>query len=121
MATFEIEKIKIGYKGGDYSYVLSIKDIKFDENDETVRLPDTYNGEPITHVGYSQTFIPAHEEWADWHHPSKGSDFVPAKYDKQLNLIHVPEHVKKIILPSTIIDGIYAFTYANGTVIEREQ
>lgn len=119
MAKFEIQKLKYGYEGSSFTYSTSISGIVFEEEDETVTLPSIYEGEEITHLAYGQRFDPAHEEWADWHHPSKGCDYVPDKYSHSLKTFVVPEHVKKIVIPASIRDICYcAFKCLGNTKIE---
>lgn len=102
MAKFVCENIKFGYEGKRISIIVAIKNIIFEETDEVVRIPDTFEGRPITHLGYTQDFEPAHEVWCDWHHPSKGSDYVEDKYTFKSTSIRVPSHVKKLIFPKTL-------------------
>lgn len=105
MAEFVIQKIKYGYEGrGVIEEDLSIVDIIFSEADEVVVLPSEYEDEPITLFGFGQAFDRAHEEWADWHHPSKGSDFVPDRYYYDYRRIVFPEYVKKVVIPATVKD-----------------
>ena len=119
MAKFEIQKLKYGYAGGIFSYSTSISGIIFEEGDAIVTLPASYEGEGITHLAYGQNFEPAHEEWADWHHPSKGSDYVPDKYYHSFLTFVVPEHVKKIVIPASIRDICYcAFKLLGDTKFE---
>lgn len=107
MAKFIIVNIQIGYVDREYTYITAISDIKFESSDSVVTLPES---KEITHLGYGQTFIERHEVWCDWHHPAKGSDYEPDKYDSKYTTIYIPEHVKKIIIPKTITNiGYYAF------------
>ena len=119
MAKFIIETIQKGYVNSGYTYETAISDIEFDKEDSVVVLPDTYMDKVVTHLGYAQVFIEGHEVWCDWHHPSKGSDFEPDKYDSRYTTIYIPEHVKKIVIPKTIIDiGYYAFKYQHDLKFE---
>lgn len=107
MAEFIIKRIKYGYEGRTISEHISIEDIVFSDEDEVVFLPTEYEGEPITHFGYGQAFEKAHEEWADWHHPAKGSDWVPDRYSFDYRAVNFPLHVKKLVIPATITDICY--------------
>lgn len=119
MAKFIIETIQVGYVDSEYTYITAIKDIKFDDEGSVVALPESYMDKEITHLGYGQTFIERHEVWCDWHHPSKGSDYVPDRYDTKYTTIYIPEHVKKIVIPKSIIDiGYYAFKYEHELEFE---
>ncbi len=113
MAKFKIGKFRYGYPDKDLEYYVSIYDIEFEENDKIVVLPDEFNGEPITHVGYFEEFVEAHEVWCDWHHPSKGSDWVPDKYQYDYSYVTVPNHVKMIVLPKTM--NRYSHNMFKGT------
>lgn len=122
MAEFKVEEIKLGYEGGDFNYIVSISNILFNKDDEVVIIPDLFNGKPITHIGYGQAFVPAHEVWCDWHHPSKGSDYEPDKYERDYLTFQIPEYVKKIVLPKTIKDVCYcAFKFNHDLVIEIDE
>jgi len=107
MAEFIVKRIKEGYEGRTMSEYISIEDIVFSDEDEVVSLPMEYEGEPITHFGYGQDFEKAHEEWADWHHPSKGSDWVPDHYSLDYRTVNFPPCVKKLVIPATITDICY--------------
>ena len=72
MAEFIIEKLKWGYEDEKMDEHVCITNVIFSPDDEIVYLPEKYNGEFVTHVGYTQNYTPAHEHWCDWHHPSKG-------------------------------------------------
>ena len=58
--------------------------------------------EPITHIGYKYEFEPAHEEWADWHHPSKGCDYVPDRHYLRNISLKLPANIKKVVIPQTV-------------------
>lgn len=107
MAKFDIFMIKENYLNKSViNEHVCLRGIKFEETDETVVIPSTFNGQPITHFGYEQYFDPAHEDWHDWHHPTAyGCDWVPDKYGMcYANTIVVPDHVKKVIIPASIKD-----------------
>jgi len=120
MAKFQIRENRHGEEGSSLlTRYVSIAEIEFEEGDEVVCLPDTYKGKPITHLGYGEKFVPAHEEWADWHHPGKGSDWVPDSYERKYLTFRVPIHVKKIVIPATIKDICYcAFEFAKHVTFE---
>ena len=101
------------------STYVSIVEIEFDADDVIVHLPDTYLGKPITHLGYGERFVPAHEEWCDWHHPGKGSDWIPDSYEQAFLTFRIPKYVKKIVIPSTIETiSFCAFERADHVVFE---
>lgn len=119
MAKFTVERIKRGYEGRSMSEYISISDIQCEEGDEVIVLPSSFEGEPITHFGYGQSFTPAHEEWADWHHPSKGSDWVPDEYSFSYNSLTLPESVKTVVIPASIRDICYcALSHAKHVFVE---
>lgn len=104
MATFGVKRVKYGFVGERISEYISIDSITCDEGDEVIVLPSEFEGEPITHFGYGQAFEEAHEVWADWHHPGKGSVFVPDKYHFTYPSFKFPKSVKKIVIPATVVD-----------------
>ena len=122
MAKFNVKRIKYGYEGRSMSEYISIESIQFEEGDEVIVLPSEFEGEKITHFGYGQAFTKAHEEWADWHHPSKGSDWVPDEYHFDYMEIRFPESVKKLVIPATIKDIAFSVPkYLKTLTIEVEE
>ena len=122
MAKFMVKRIKDGYEGRRIDTYISIADIAFEEGDEVIVLPSEFEGEIITHFGYDQAFTKAHEEWADWHHPGKGSDWVPDRYHYDYVKIRFPESVKKLVIPATIRDiGYYIPKDLKNLTVEVEE
>ena len=122
MADIKVEIIKIGEEGRDYTYLTSISEINTFEKEEVIVLPSVYQGNIITHLGYHQKFVEAHEVWADYHHPSKGVDYQKSNYKRGLVSFKFKESVKKIIIPKTIVDiNYFAFVYCKGLVFEFEE
>lgn len=107
MAKFTVERIKYGYKGRQIEEHLSITAIQFEEGDEVVELPSSFEGEAITMFAIGQRIIEGHEEWCDWHHPGKGSDWVPDEYEYRYLDIDFPPYVKKLIIPSSVTNIAY--------------
>ncbi len=119
MAKFKIGKLRYGTPNKDLSYYVSVYNIAFEEGDEVVEIPSTFEGEEVTAIGYGEEFEKAHEVWCDWHHPSKGSDWVDDKYVRSYLTFIVPKFVKKIIIPKTINDVSYcAFKFDGECAIE---
>ena len=110
MAKFRIEIIKYGYSGT--STLVSLNGITADKDEEIVVLPEMYLGRNITHIGYNQSYEPAHEEWADWHHPGKGMTYVPESYGFDLCPLNVSPWVKKIVIPKTVSN--LSFNFSRG-------
>ncbi|MBR2651097.1 MAG: hypothetical protein IKD45_05495 [Clostridia bacterium] len=106
MAQFIIENLKEGIEtsSGLYTYHLTLTNIIWEEGDEVVVLPDKYEGKVITHFGYKQGYTPAEERWHDWHHPSQGMEYIPARFDLERSICTPPPHVKKVIFPRTAKD-----------------
>lgn len=118
MAKFVIKKMRFG-DAENPSYYISLTDIIFDGDEETVYLPETWEGERVTYFGYEEKYEAAHEAWADWHHPSKGSDLIGAKYGLNSVSIKIPEHVKTIVFPKTTsMVSEFAFNYFKGVTVE---
>lgn len=121
MANFKIEKIRKGYLGAEESF-LAITEIIFDEKDKIITLPAFFNGKPVTHLGYKEIFVPGHEVWADWHHPAKGSDFEPDKYELDSLSYLFPPFVEKVVIPKTITNiSYYAFYKSHFFKLEIEK
>lgn len=106
MARFIAHKFKSGY---DYSYNPPkeygvITQIICSPEDQVLEIPEYVKGVdlPITHLAYEQRFDEAHEVWADWHHPAKGSDFVPDNYILDCISFNLPSGIKKVIIPATV-------------------
>lgn len=116
MAGFDVIRIKYGYEGRSMSEYITVKEILFEEGDEVITLPSEFEGESVTHFGYAQGFTKAHEEWADWHHPGKGSDFVPDQYHFDYPEYRFPDSVKTVIIPASMIDISYTAVRALKTV-----
>jgi hypothetical protein len=122
MAVFDIQRIRWGYESRPPRYYIAISDIRFDEGDEVVYIPDNLEGEPITNLGYGQKYTPPYERFHDWHHPSQGSELVEGNYSFSYNTINVPAFVKKIVIPASINDICYcAFKFLGNTEIEIDE
>ena len=112
--------LKKGFEDSEITEIVAIENVLFDEGDETVTLPDTFLGKPITHLAYQQDVIPAHEHFADWHHPSQGSEWRAKEYRLSGISISVPARVKKIIIPATIkYIYFHPFKFGGETEIEK--
>ncbi|MBQ7906958.1 MAG: hypothetical protein IJ309_03185 [Clostridia bacterium] len=111
MAIFDIGVVRYGRVGAERSY-LCLKTIIFEETDEVVTLPGTYEGLPITKFGYGEVHREAEERWHDWHHPAQGTEIVPERYEFTYNTIVPPKHVKKIVFPKEMTD-IYTYAFEN--------
>jgi hypothetical protein len=116
MAKYVAHLYKEGYesKGNTTRVVGVITAIECEEGDEILKIPDRADefDIPITHLGYKYEFEPAHEEWADWHHPSKGCDYVPDKHTLRNVCLDLPATVKKVIIPKTI-ESISFYAWKN--------
>lgn len=114
MAKFKIEKIKIGNDKKGFSFILSIADIIAEENEEIISLPDTFEGETITHVGYTQGHEEGGERFHDWHHPAQGSEYVEERYYNSISSFYLPKSVKKIVVPNSVKEVcFFSFSYCN--------
>ena len=121
MAKFTFATLKEGYEDKPFTYVASLVSIQFEPTDTDVVVPSSFDGLPLTHVCFVQDYVPAHEHWHDWHHPtSYGSEWVEGKYStKSGETIVVPSHVKSLTLPSTVKDvGYHAFRYHSTTTVQ---
>ena len=117
MAKITVKDVIYGVENTKYDHHISICNIECDENDEIIVLPSVFDGKTITHLGYGQAYEEAHEVWCDWHHPSKGSDWVPAKYLFDYVYFNIPANVKKIVVPATITDiNFMAFDRCKGRI-----
>ena len=116
MARFKIEKLKSGYADATVLEYLTITAIEFEEGDDVIVLPNRFEGELITHLGFVQDFEPAHEEWCDWHHPGKGVDYVSDRYTLKSVTVEFPKGVKKVVLSQGIKSIAYHMRDALDTV-----
>lgn len=103
MAKFVFEIIKIGFDGSPLKEVVALSGIIFEPDDEVVVIPSEYNGMPVTHIGYKQDVIPAHEAFRDWHHPSGDcGEYVETEYKTgPCDRIDFPPSVKRLVFPAT--------------------
>jgi len=102
MAKFGLSIVKNGYDGRTQN-VAALHSIVFEPTDELVIVPTAFQDVPVTAIGYVQGFVPAHEYWHDWHHPTAyGSEWRPDEYTLDFsNDIVVPATCKKLVLPAT--------------------
>lgn len=78
--------------------------IECEAEEEVLEIPDHVDEfeAPITHIGFEYEFDPAHEVWADWHHPSKGCDYEPDRHVLRHICLKLPSSIKKVIIPQTV-------------------
>ena len=113
MATYSITQILNGYNGvyedcdrrerttHTAESCTVLYEIICDEGESELIIP-SHDGEyALTHVGYTQGFRPAHEEWDDWHH-CKGGMRIPDQYFPSPISLNVPASVKRITIPKTV-------------------
>ncbi len=132
MANYQMQLLREGYDGvsGSYGYsetyrhtpkqYVVLTKIECEPEDEVLVLPASDSrGEPLTHIGYRESFDAAHEEWADWHHPSKGCDYVPDRYSLDGISLDIPSRVKRIVIPETVCSvSRCAFAKAEHVILE---
>ena len=121
MAKFYFKTIKLGYEGQELKTVISLYDIDFEDGDEVVELPSTYEGNIVTHFGYSQGFNEAHVRFHDWHHPAQGEgDYCPAEYVLNYGrLLYRSSTLKKVIFPKTAkVICLWAYNHLEGVEFE---
>ena len=102
MAKFIVDKVKVGIEGNQYNTFICISSIIAEENEEVIILPSHYENEEITHLGFAQDVVPAHEHFHDYQHPSQGSEWRNTEYKFDYIYFKLPSFVKKIIIPETI-------------------
>lgn len=118
MASITVKRLLEGW-GSGASPVTVITHVQFTcaEDSGTVTLPAEQDGHPVTHLGYEQDFVAAHEEWADWQH-GKGCT-IPDHYSLEPVPITVPAFVERLVIPATLIDIAPRMLHLAGdTVIE---
>jgi len=119
MAKFTVKKVKEGNDKKGFKYYDCIAHVEAEEGDSVILIPEEIDGVTITHVGYRQEYTPAHEHWHDWHHPAQGSEWVEEKYSLGFSTILLPDFVKKIIIPKTVVDFCnYAFDEPEDLIVE---
>lgn len=98
MAKFDIGIVRCGTVGKESEH-LCVKDIVFEEGEEVIYIPGTYEGAPITHVGYREEHKEAEERWHDWHHPAQGMEYIPERYELEWAEIKTPTTLKRVVFP----------------------
>ena len=128
MAYYKTKVLREGYDGEDGDagnttvhiancYTVLVK-INCAPDDEVLIIPSHYGKNPITHIGYYESYTPSHQEWVDWHH-CKGGVYYPAHYSLFGASLDIPENIKKIIIPETVKKiSSSAFKNANGVIFE---
>lgn len=107
MTLFHAEKLREGKTGSDYYkprvYVV-LTGIDYSPEDTVLTIPSHFPewDEPLTHIGYREKFSEGYEKWVDWHHPSKGCEYVHPRYDLLDRNLKIPPYVKKIVIPETV-------------------
>jgi|GEM_PF-7097017 len=110
MITFSVVRLQLGREGEPYRYSISVQGVTVTPRTRTVRFPARVEGLPITHIGYSQTYVPAHEEPLDPKSPTGGTKTVCGEYAAKMRPLELPKTVKKIYIPATVTDiAPYAF------------
>ena len=95
--------------------------VELGSDDEVLNIPSHFPDleEPLTHIGYTEIFEDSYEKWCDWHHPSKGSTSVPARYVLEPISLNITPQVKKIVIPETVREiSPKAFEGATNAVFE---
>lgn len=106
MITFSVVRLQLGREGEPYRYSISVQGVTVTPRTRTVRFPARVEGLPITHIGYSQTYVPAHKERM----PSGEEHEVGGEYAAKMRPLELPKAVKKIYIPATVTDiAPYAF------------
>ena len=74
-------------------------------DDEVLNIPSHFPDweEPLTHIGYKEEYEEGYERWCDWHHPAKGSEYVPACYTLKPVSLNISPEIKKIVIPKTVM------------------
>ena len=119
MISFKFERVRWGYEGRISEEGVSLTSIEVTEGEDTVIIPESYEGEPVSFIGFSQRFTPAHLHWHDWHHPAQGADWEPDHYGYNYLTLSIPPSVRRLVIPSTV-SKIYssAFDKCEGVTIE---
>ena len=102
-----IKIIKNGFEGQEFTYFASVSKgfLSTQFPDDEVIIPETYQGYPVTHLGYVQDKTLAHVRDHDYHHPSQGSgDYFPTEYHSREDLFgpEFPSTLKRFFIPKTI-------------------
>ena len=100
-------KIRSGFEGRDISYVASVCEFMFGTDftsEEEIIFPESFEGLPLTHLGYSENYTPEHVKDHDWHHPSRGNgDYCPKEYYPWPGPSpYFPDSIKRIFIPKTV-------------------
>ncbi len=106
MIKFDISIVRFGRVGDENEY-LSVTGIAVDEGETEIIFPESFEGKPITHIGYGEKFCEAEERFHDWHHPGQGTEYVPAHYEREYVTFRIPQSVTRIFIPKTVKDVCY--------------
>ena len=109
MARFDIRTVRYGTVGNEREY-LSVTKVEVEEGETEIVFPDSFEGKPVTHIGYIEKFSEAEERYHDWHHPGQGMEYFPAHYETESICLRIPKSVTSIVIPACVKDvSFYAF------------
>ena len=116
---FKFEKVKEGYADGAIVRGVSFRGVECDADEDTVVSPDSFEGESVTHIAYTQNFTAAYFRFHDWHHPGQGGDWIPDHYSLYGGQIKLPDTVKRIVIPATVTE-IFPYPFGNPSPVDIE-
>ena len=100
--------IKKGIEGKEIVTFASVHSVMFSSHfpsEEEIIFPETYQGYPLTHLGYKQDKIDEHVRYHDYHHPAQGyGDVYPTEFFPSKDLVgsYFPDNLKRIFIPKTV-------------------
>ena len=118
---YVVKKLRCGHIYIDITpkiYVV-LTSIFCDPENEIINIPSLFfdEQEALTHIGYEEIYEEGYERWIDWHHNK--SDYYPPCYKLKPIHVHIPDHVKKIVIPNTVTDiSDIAFENAKNVIFE---
>lgn len=102
------------------SYVVLVG-VELGADDEVLNIPSQFPAfkNQLTHIGYKEEYEEGYERWCDWHHPAKGSEYVPACYTLKPISFNLSPKIKKIVIPKTVMKiSPGAFSGASNAIFE---
>lgn len=101
MARFDVRIIRNGEVGKEEELV-SVYAVRLDEGEHEIVFPESFEGKPVTHIGYGEEYCEGEFRYHDWHHPAQGGDYYPEHYEISSHSLGIPSTVTRIYIPKSV-------------------
>lgn len=101
MAQFDIRIVREGEVGKEEELV-SVYAVHLEEGESEIVFPESFEGRPVTHIGYGERYQEGQFRYHDWHHPAQGGDYYPERYEACSHSLCIPHTVSRIYIPKTV-------------------